>query len=174
MPTSSRLVFTCEENVKAVLITKESILWSSTLAVFHSLPGLMYCLLKNGADCRFSLSDRFILIFQLNDIILNLHRHLFGFHIETSTEPNASSALGINSRSFVCLICLEIMREQAALGQEAACHPITFETFELKMLRSEFDSESFCLSCWGFLYFFIIVANSYYLTNFYLCVPLLP
>lgn len=96
----------------------------------------MYCLLKNGADCRFSLSDRFILIFQLNDIILNLHRHLFGFHIETSTEPNASSALGINSRSFVCLICLEIMRVQAALGQEAACHPITFETFELKMLRS--------------------------------------
>lgn len=95
-------------------------------------------LLKNGADCRFSLSDRFILIFQLNDIILNLHRHLFGFHIETSTEqlPNASSALGINSRSFVCLICLEIMREQAALGQEAACHPITFETFELTMLRS--------------------------------------
>lgn len=89
-------------------------------------------------DCRFSLLDRFILIFQLNDIILNLHRHLFGFHIEISTEqlPNVSSALGINSRSFVCLICLEIMREQAPLGQEAACHPITFETFELKMLKS--------------------------------------
>lgn len=74
-------------------------------------------------------------IFQPNDLILNLHRHLFGFHIETSTEqlPNVSSALGINSRSFVCLICLEVMREQAALGKEAACHPIAFE---LKMLRS--------------------------------------
>lgn len=41
-----------------------------------------------------SFSDRFMQVFQRNDCLLHLHRHLFGPHIENSSEklPNASPA----------------------------------------------------------------------------------
>lgn len=83
----------------------ERILRSSTLIFLCSLPGTFFneCtalfiwpLIKVSAICLLGYL-----------CLLNLHRHLFGPHIENSTQqlPNANSTFGINSRPFMCWIC---------------------------------------------------------------------
>lgn len=121
MSTSWRMVLTRMDVVKGFLFTEKIVLWSSSLLVPRSFPGLLV-----------QLASRFLLIyycyycwyiyfvFKSNHGFLHLHWQLFVPRFESSTVQlqNAGSTLWINFWPFICLISPGIMKEETTAGHE--------------------------------------------------------
>lgn len=138
--------------VQLFFLTMEIILSSCTLVFFCGLSGLlvllswsvryflgMYQIADLATPKVFALSDKFTLVFSLIMSSPTCINYLFWPNFESSSEqlPNASLTFGVGSRSLICWICHEIMKEQASPDHQPqwwAEHIILLEVINLNSL----------------------------------------